>query len=84
LCQNCDFFKPRLLFRNRAELPKRFQGLLTISFIIRNLGAFFAAAPQKTGLSAPIFFAALPQKRISAAIPLRMGGSIRPDNILRA
>jgi hypothetical protein len=30
-------------------------------------GAFFAS--QKTGLSAPIFFAASPQKRISASIP---------------
>jgi hypothetical protein len=33
------------------------------------LGAFFSAPPKKTGLSAPIFFAAKPQKRISAAIP---------------
>jgi hypothetical protein len=30
---------------------------------------FLPADGQKTGLSAPIFFAALPQKRISAAIP---------------
>jgi hypothetical protein len=36
------------------------------------LGAFFA--PQKTGLSAPIFFAAMPQKRISAAIPCAAQG----------
>jgi hypothetical protein len=33
------------------------------------LGAFFAAAPQKTGLSTPIFFAATRQKSISASIP---------------
>jgi hypothetical protein len=33
------------------------------------MGAFFAAKPQKTGLFAPIFFAAKRQKRISAAIP---------------
>jgi hypothetical protein len=36
---------------------------------IVDLGAFFAAPPQKTGLSAPIFVAVKRQQSISASIP---------------
>jgi hypothetical protein len=35
----------------------------------KEFGRLFGAPAPKTGLSAPIFFAATPQKRISAAIP---------------
>jgi hypothetical protein len=45
-------------------------------FFGRRIWAHFLRreAPQKTGLSAAIFFAASPQKRISASIPLRAKG----------
>jgi hypothetical protein len=36
---------------------------------VKKIRAHFLPQGQKTGLSAPIFFAAAPQKRISAAIP---------------